>query len=87
LIFFSNNKARNEELGLKALKELTLNGENIQFHQLDIDNQESIAKFANFIKEKHQGLDILINNAAILYSVTLCLIKSFYLEKGYYNFF
>jgi carbonyl reductase 1 len=54
---------------MKALKELTLNGENIQFHQLDIENQESIDKFANFIKEKHQGLDVLVNNAALLFPV------------------
>ena len=49
---------------------MTKNEENIRFHQLDIDNAESIAKFANFIKEKHQGLDILINNAAILFPVS-----------------
>ena len=54
---------------MKALKELTLNGENIQFHQLDIENQESIDKFASFIKEKHQGLDVFVNNAALLFPV------------------
>ena len=56
-------------MGLKALEELTRNGENIRFHQLDIDNEESVAKFSEFIKEKHQGLDILVNNAAILFPV------------------
>ena len=61
---------------MKALEELTLNGENIQFHQLDIQNQESIDKFANFIKEKHQGLDILINNAGINFPVIFILLFS-----------
>ncbi len=62
--------ARNEELGQKALQELTKNGlEKILFHQLDIDSMESISRFANFIKEKHGGLDILINNAGIIYPV------------------
>lgn len=59
---------------MKALEELTLNGEAIQFHQLDIQNQESIDKFANFIKEKHQGLDILINNAGINFPVIFFLL-------------
>ena len=71
----NKKKARNEELGMKALKELTPNGENIQFHQLDIENAKSIAKFADFIREKHQGLDILINNAGILFPVTFHLCQ------------
>lgn len=63
--------ARNEELGLKALKDLEEKGVKARFHQLDIDNIESINKFAQFIKEQHGGLDILINNAGILIEVLL----------------
>jgi carbonyl reductase 1 len=37
----------------------------VQYHQLAIDDQQSVDNFASFIKEKHGGLDILINNAAI----------------------
>lgn len=59
--------ARNEELGKKALRELEEANVKAQFHQLDIDNQESIDRFAKYIKEKHGGLDILINNAAIAF--------------------
>ena len=59
-------KARNEELGQKALKELNDAGlKNVRYHQLDIDNQQSIERFAKYIKETYQGLDVLINNAAI----------------------
>ncbi|CAH1403882.1 unnamed protein product [Nezara viridula] len=41
-------------LGLKA-----------EFHQLDIDDIQSITNFANFIKKTHGGIDVLVNNAAI----------------------
>lgn len=57
--------ARNEELGRKAVQELEKENIKVQFHQLDIDNQQSIDRFAKYIKEKHGGLDLLINNAAI----------------------
>ncbi|RMZ94625.1 carbonyl reductase [NADPH] 1-like [Brachionus plicatilis] len=61
--------ARNEQLGKKAVKDLETQGLKVAFHQLDIDNQESIDRFSNFIKERHQGLDLLVNNAAIAYKV------------------
>jgi len=61
--------ARNEELGLKAVKELENEGLKPAYLQLDIDNQESINNAAAFIKQKHGGLDILINNAAIAFKV------------------
>jgi len=40
---------------------------NAVFQQLDIDNETSIAKFRDFIKATHGGIDILVNNAAIAY--------------------
>jgi carbonyl reductase 1 len=60
-------KARNEELGLKAINELQ--EQQVKFHQLDISNQESVDKFAKYLKENHGGLDILINNAGIKFQV------------------
>ena len=60
-------KARNEELGKKALDELTSSGlTRIRFHQLDIDNAESIERFKNYLTNEHGGLDVLVNNAAII---------------------
>jgi carbonyl reductase 1 len=59
--------ARNEADGKKAVEELESEGFKVNFHQLDIDNIDSIKKFASYIKEKYQGLDILVNNAAIAY--------------------
>jgi len=65
--------ARNEELGIKAVKQIhELNNEyreKVRFYQLDITNVESIRRFAGHIKTKHGGLDILINNAAIAFKV------------------
>lgn len=58
--------ARNEELGLKAVSELNKIGLNPQFHQLDVTDNESIEKLAEFIKNKHGGFDVLVNNAGIL---------------------
>ena len=54
-------------MGHKALQDLEQEGVKVNFHQLDIDDIESINKFAHYIKEKYNGLDILINNAAIAY--------------------
>ena len=70
------------------MEELTNAGlQNIQFCQLDIDNVESIARCAAFIKEKHGGLDILINNAGILYPVCIyshIRLKCFYFQIFFY---
>ena len=47
------------------------------FHQLDIDSQDSIDKFAAYIKNTYGGLDVLVNNAAIAYKVRLRLSYSY----------
>ena len=54
---------------MNACKELEKEGVKVKFHQLDIDNQESIETFAKYIKDTYNGLDVLINNAAIAYKV------------------
>jgi carbonyl reductase 1 len=50
---------------LDELKKLGLN--NVRFHQLDIDNQQSIDQFAAYLKDKYSGFDLLVNNAAIAF--------------------
>ena len=52
---------------MKSVKELENQGIHVKFHSLDIDNQESIDNFAKFIKSTYNGLDILVNNAAIAF--------------------
>jgi NAD(P)-dependent dehydrogenase (short-subunit alcohol dehydrogenase family) len=56
-------------LGHKAVEDLAKEGLKVNYHQLDIDNIESIQKCAEYIKSKHGGLDLLVNNAAIAYKV------------------
>lgn len=60
--------ARDESRGNDAVHKLKELGFNPDFHQLDINDQRSINKFRDHIKETDGGIDILINNAAIVYS-------------------
>lgn len=59
--------ARDEGRGLAAVEELKKLGLSPSYHQLDIDNQDSINKFAVYIKNTYGGLDCLVNNAAMAY--------------------
>jgi len=57
--------ARDLQKGNEALQKL--NSPNIKLLQLNINSQEDISKAAQFIQKTHGGLDVLINNAGILY--------------------
>ncbi|KAG8199458.1 hypothetical protein JTE90_000324 [Oedothorax gibbosus] len=59
--------ARNEERGLAALKALEKEGLHPKFHLLDIESEDSIKSLATFLKSHYEGLDVLVNNAAIAY--------------------
>ncbi|KAL5967435.1 Carbonyl reductase NADPH 3 [Taenia solium] len=60
--------ARNEKLGLEAVKALEEKGLSVKFHQLDITDADSRHKLAKFIKANYpEGIDILVNNAGIAY--------------------
>ncbi|CAH1404201.1 unnamed protein product [Nezara viridula] len=59
--------ARDVGRGKKAVEELNKLGLKPEFHQLEIDDADSVANFAEFIRKKHGGIDILVNNAAIAY--------------------
>jgi NAD(P)-dependent dehydrogenase (short-subunit alcohol dehydrogenase family) len=77
--------ARDEELGLKAVKQLQQSNRDarnkVKFHQLDITDVESIHQLADYIKKTHGGLDILINNAGIAFKVMTKIIIKFNHEK------
>uniref|UniRef100_A0AC34RDQ8 Carbonyl reductase n=1 Tax=Panagrolaimus sp. JU765 TaxID=591449 RepID=A0AC34RDQ8_9BILA len=63
------NFARNIDGGIIYLTE-TLGSKQkskIVFHQLDIADENSVKKLAEYLKKTHGGLDILINNAGVLY--------------------
>ncbi|CAG9865378.1 unnamed protein product [Phyllotreta striolata] len=59
--------ARDEQRGLKAVKQLEAENLKPRFHQLDITQQASIDKFKDYIAREHGGLDLLVNNAAIAF--------------------
>ncbi|KAL0810198.1 hypothetical protein ABMA28_010982 [Loxostege sticticalis] len=59
--------SRDVERGKKAVADLEKEGLHPSFHQLDITDNKSVETFRDFIKEKHGGIDILVNNAAIAF--------------------
>uniref|UniRef100_A0AC34PVX7 Carbonyl reductase n=1 Tax=Panagrolaimus sp. JU765 TaxID=591449 RepID=A0AC34PVX7_9BILA len=63
---------RNVELGENAVKKLTKElgskqKSKIVFHQLEITDENSVKKLAEYLKKTHGGLDVLINNAGFLH--------------------
>jgi len=61
--------ARDQTRGHDAITALEKEGLHPKFHQLDIDDQESIDRFCQFLVDNYGGLDILVNNAGIAYKV------------------
>ncbi|XP_077336051.1 carbonyl reductase [NADPH] 1-like [Lithobates pipiens] len=62
--------ARNTKLGEEAVQELKeKEGLSPLFHQLDINDLNSIRSLRDFLKDKYGGLDVLINNAGIAFKV------------------
>lgn len=64
--------ARNEELGQNAIATVRTNRnqwlcKDVIFHQLDISDKSSVDNLVEHLKQNHNGIDILINNAAIAY--------------------
>ena len=59
--------ARNVERGSKSVKGLEKEGVNVSFHQLDIDDQSSIEKLCEYMKQNYGGIDVLVNNAGIAF--------------------
>ena len=55
--------------GKAAIEELKKEGLNPSYHQLDINDQESINTLRDDLVKNHGGLDILVNNAAIAFKV------------------
>ncbi|CAG5059256.1 unnamed protein product [Parnassius apollo] len=58
--------ARDEKRGNEALENLKKEGLNPIFHLLEVTDKESVKRLAKHLKEEHGGIDILINNAAVI---------------------
>jgi len=61
--------ARDQARGQEAVAELEKEGLHPKFHQLDIDNEDSIKGLCRFLVDTYGGLDVLVNNAGIAYKV------------------
>ena len=57
--------SRDEARGQSAVEQLNKIGLHPKFHQLDIDDENSVIRLRDHLKETYGGLDVLINNAAI----------------------
>lgn len=56
--------SRSKNLGLETLDEFKKQGiQNTDYHQLDVTDKKSIQDFSDYIKQKYQTFDVLINNA------------------------
>jgi NAD(P)-dependent dehydrogenase (short-subunit alcohol dehydrogenase family) len=74
--------SRDPSKGKIATKILSDNGSDIVFYQLDVTNKNNITNVYNRVEQEYGRLDILINNAAILFdqaqstiNVNLDLVK------------
>ncbi|XP_026738049.1 carbonyl reductase [NADPH] 1-like [Trichoplusia ni] len=63
--------ARDDGRGKAAVAKLNELGLHPEYHQLDITDRNSVARLADYIKEKYGGIDILVNNAAVVSGLDL----------------
>ncbi len=57
--------SRSKEKGLKAVEQLTNEGLDVAFLQLDVDNDQDIQNAFDYISSQYGKLDILVNNAGV----------------------
>lgn len=73
--------SRDERRGGKACEELKKLGLNPSFHQLDVSDKESVNNFVKHIREHNEEVEILINNAGILFLKDALEPKTFQAEQ------
>lgn len=57
--------SRGEPEGLETQSKLAQVGLGVDYHQLDVTNEQSVTKFTEFLRQKYGRVDILVNNAGI----------------------
>lgn len=55
----------NEEVGNKAVEELTADGFKVTFIKTDVSSEDGVKRATDFAVKTYDGIDILINNAGI----------------------
>uniref|UniRef100_UPI004038930B carbonyl reductase [NADPH] 1-like n=1 Tax=Callospermophilus lateralis TaxID=76772 RepID=UPI004038930B len=68
--------ARNEARGRAAVQQLQAEGLSPLFHQLDMDDQQSIRNLRDFLRKEYRGLDVLVNNAGIAFKSRVVNVSS-----------
>ncbi|XP_006104247.1 carbonyl reductase [NADPH] 1 [Myotis lucifugus] len=61
--------ARDAARGRAAVQQLQAEGLSPRFHQLDINDLQSIRALRDFLRKEYGGLDVLVNNAGIAFKV------------------
>ncbi|GLT39910.1 hypothetical protein SLA2020_140760 [Shorea laevis] len=61
--------SRDTSVGIEASKVLQEGGFNVDVHQLDVLDSESIPRFAEWLQEKYGNINILVNNAGVNYNL------------------
>uniref|UniRef100_A0AC11BSW7 Uncharacterized protein n=1 Tax=Ovis aries TaxID=9940 RepID=A0AC11BSW7_SHEEP len=69
--------ARDEARGRAAVQQLQAEGLSPRFHQLDIDDRQSIRAVRDFLRKEYGGLDVLVNNAGIAFKSRVVNVSSF----------
>ncbi|KPJ05804.1 Carbonyl reductase [NADPH] 1 [Papilio xuthus] len=59
--------SRDETRGIEACEKIRKMGYYPKYHQLDVGNSNSVVKLTSFICKEEQKVDLLINNAGILF--------------------
>jgi len=59
--------SRDVNRGKQAIEELNKLGFHPKYHQLDIDDKDSISCLRDYMQTTYGGLDVLVNNAAIAF--------------------
>jgi NAD(P)-dependent dehydrogenase (short-subunit alcohol dehydrogenase family) len=57
--------ARSSSKGQETVQQLSAEGLNVSFHQLDVTDQNSVRRLVKNLADHHGRLDILVNNAGI----------------------
>ena len=81
--------ARDESRGKEAVESLRQLDLNHRFHQLDIDDESSVIKLRDYLKDSYGGLDVLVNNAGVAFKIPTTVPFSqqavFTLQTNFFN--